>query len=75
MTVPTSARLWFEYGTETLDASFGASHATVNEWLVAQGAVEGTDFVIKRFEGTAHNAAAWRARLRESLTFLSGQRP
>ncbi len=70
MTVPKGARLWFDYGTETLDASYGPTHAAVKEWLLTQGQVEGRDFVIRRYAGSAHNEAAWRARLKDSLRFL-----
>lgn len=32
-----------------------------------------TDFVIRKIEGTQHNAAAWRARLDEPLRFQFGK--
>jgi enterochelin esterase-like enzyme len=72
--VPRGARYWFDYGTQGLDAGYGATHEAVRRWLLEQGLVEGGDFVIRRYEGADHNEAAWRARLDDALTFLFGRR-
>ena len=69
-TVPAGTRYFFDYGTETLDASYGPTHAAVREWLLAQGLVEGEDFRIQEYPGAAHNEAAWRARLGDQLAWL-----
>jgi enterochelin esterase-like enzyme len=69
-TVPDDVRFFFDYGTETLDASYGPTHAALRDWLLAQGKVEGKDFRIQEYPGAAHNEAAWRARLDDQLAWL-----
>jgi enterochelin esterase-like enzyme len=69
-TVPGNVRFFFDYGTETLDADYGPTHAALRDWLLAQGKVEGTDFRIQQYPGAAHNEAAWRARLDHQLAWL-----
>jgi hypothetical protein len=73
--VPRGTRYWFDYGSLGLDSSYGPTHEAVRGWLLGQGLVEGSDFVIRRYEGATHNEASWRARLEDPLTFLFGGRP
>jgi hypothetical protein len=73
--VPPGTRYWFDYGSLGIDSLFGPSHDAVRAWLLRQGKVEGRDFVVRRYPGTTHNEAAWRARLEDPLTFLYGRRP
>lgn len=73
LTIPERARYWFDYGTKGLDAEYGPTHEIVREWLLAQGLVEGHDFVIREYAGADHNEASWRARLEDPLTFLFGR--
>lgn len=70
MRVPQGVRMWFDYGTETLDAIYEPSHMAVRDWLLAQGFQEGEDFIMRRYDGAAHNEASWRARLDDPLSFL-----
>jgi enterochelin esterase-like enzyme len=70
LTVPPDTRYWFDYGTEGLDSTYAPTHDAVRAWLLAQGLVEGTHFVIRAYEGATHNEASWRARLDDPLTFL-----
>ncbi len=70
---PRGARFYFDYGTETLDATYHEDHEPVREWLVAQGFVEGEDFRMKQFEGHPHNETAWRSRLIEQLEWMLGR--
>ena len=74
MTVPEGVRMWFDYGSEGLDAEYGPTHAAVREWLLGQGLTEGEDFVVREYRGADHNEASWRARLDDPMTFLFGQR-
>lgn len=73
--VPDGVRMWFDYGTETLDSIYEPSHLAVRDWLLDQGLVEGEDFVVRRYDGAAHNEASWRARLDDPITFLLGLGP
>ncbi len=69
-TVPPDTRFWFDYGTQTLDAGYEPTHLAVRDWLLSQGLAEGTDFVVRRYDGAAHNEASWRARLDDPVAFL-----
>jgi len=69
-TVPNHVRFFFDYGTESLDAEYGPSHAAVREWLLEQQLVEGNDFLIREYKGASHNEASWRARLVDQLGWL-----
>jgi predicted alpha/beta superfamily hydrolase len=71
---PQNTRYRFDYGSLGLDSAYGPSHAAVRKWLLAQGRIEGRDFVIRRYDGATHNEASWRARLEDPLTFLFGKR-
>ena len=72
--LPAGARLWLDYGSRGLDAEYAPTHASVRAWLLDQGAVEGRDFVLRNYPGADHNETAWRARLRDALWFLLGER-
>jgi enterochelin esterase-like enzyme len=71
--VPDGVRFYFDYGTETLDASYEADHEPVREWLLRQGLVEGQDFRMRKYPGAAHSEAAWRARVGDQLEWLLNQ--
>ena len=71
---PRGARYRFDYGSLGLDSAYAPSHEAVRRWLLAQGRIEGRDFVVRRYVGATHNEASWRARLEDPLTFLFGKR-
>jgi len=72
--LPPDARFFFDFGTGTQDAGYGPSHATVRDWLLAEGLEEGEDFRIRVYAGADHNEAAWRARLGDQLEWMLGGR-
>ncbi|WP_158291648.1 alpha/beta hydrolase-fold protein [Marinicauda algicola] len=68
--IPANVRMFFDHGTQTLDANYGPGHAAIRDWLLAQGLSEGEDFIVRTYEGAAHNEASWRARAGDQLAFL-----
>ncbi|MFN3266699.1 MAG: alpha/beta hydrolase [Deinococcales bacterium] len=66
---PNSHRLYFDYGTETLDAEYEPFQKRMNQHLERLG---WTSFVSHKFIGAAHNEAAWRERLEIPLRYLLG---
>lgn len=70
--MPRGVRLYFDYGTETLDSTYEADHAPVRDWLLGQGLVEGTDFKMQKYGGADHSERAWRARVGDQLQWLLG---
>ncbi|MEL6365880.1 MAG: alpha/beta hydrolase-fold protein [Pseudomonadota bacterium] len=70
LAMPKGQRLFFDHGTETLDAEYGPGHEAICGWLAAQGFVEGEEFLIRVYAGAAHNETAWRARVGDQLKWL-----
>lgn len=73
--VPEGVRLYFDYGTEGLDAAYDKPHAAVRAWLLEQGFTEGVDLKVKKFVGAGHNESSWRARVGEQLNWLLAEPP
>jgi hypothetical protein len=69
-TVPEGVRFYFDYGTETLDATYESDHEPVREWLLGQGLTEEEDFRMRKFDGAEHSEAAWRARVGDQLRWM-----
>ncbi|GGY43271.1 alpha/beta hydrolase-fold protein [Parvularcula lutaonensis] len=70
LTIPEGVRMFFDYGTETLDAEYGPGHEELRRFFTSQGLEEGEDFLIREYPGAAHNEAAWRARVGDQLTWM-----
>ena len=69
---PEDHRLYFDYGTETLDAFYPKYAPTVDSILIAKG-YNDTNFKNLKFEGTDHSENSWNQRLDIPLTFLLGK--
>ena len=65
-------RVYFDYGTETLDASYEPYQMQMDEILRENGYTEEEDWITRRFEGADHSMRAWRDRLDIPLKFLLG---
>lgn len=63
-------RLYFDYGTSTLDADYEPYQMQMDALLHAKGYRPGVDWLTRKFEGAEHNEAAWRARVHIPLEFL-----
>lgn len=70
---PPGVRLYFDYGSLGIDASYAPYQEKVTAWLAAQGYREGANMQVKSFPGADHNEAAWRARLDGPMEFLWGK--
>lgn len=69
---PATHRLYYDYGTATLDASYAPFQARMDKLMLEGGYVEGRNWLTRRFEGAEHNERAWRDRLDVPLQFLLG---
>jgi predicted alpha/beta superfamily hydrolase len=69
---PGRHRIYFDRGTEGLDAEYAPFQARVDGALRAAGYAEGRDWVSCVFEGAGHDEAAWRSRAKVPLRFLLG---
>jgi predicted alpha/beta superfamily hydrolase len=66
-------KLYFDYGTATLDALYPPLQKPVDALMPRKGYRAGEDWLTRRFEGAEHNEPAWRARVDIPLTFLLQQ--
>jgi predicted alpha/beta superfamily hydrolase len=60
---PAGRRIWFDHGTETLDAFYEPYQQVLDAALVANGWRKGRDFSSEVYRGTPHEENAWAARL------------
>jgi enterochelin esterase-like enzyme len=72
---PNTHRLYFDHGTETIDALYAPYQAAADEAAKARGYTIGCNWVTLEFPGAEHDEPAWRARLDKPLTFLLGPPP
>jgi predicted alpha/beta superfamily hydrolase len=66
---PESHRIYFDFGTETLDAMYPELQAKVDTIMHDKG-FNASSWKTKRFEGAAHTESAWHDRLHFPLRFL-----
>ena len=64
------SRLYVDIGDQTLDAFYPPYQAALLPLLTRYGSREPRNLAIRTFPGTAHNEAAWRARVETPLAFL-----
>jgi hypothetical protein len=69
---PGRHRLYFDYGTATLDAQYAPFQMAMDAHMAAAGYRRGVDWLTLKFEGAEHTEAAWRARVETPLRFLLG---
>lgn len=63
-------RIYFDFGTATLDQYYEVHQLKVDKLMAAKGYVQGRDWVTKKFPGAEHNEKAWQARMDVILEFL-----
>jgi enterochelin esterase-like enzyme len=67
---PATHRIWVDHGTGFLDEYYAAYQQAMLPVLHGLGYVDGVSLEARVYPGANHNETAWRARLREPLTFL-----
>ncbi|MDH7447179.1 alpha/beta hydrolase [Aquimarina sp. 2201CG14-23] len=67
---PKSHKIYFDFGTETLDAQYEPFQKQVDQMMIDKGYTEGKNWITKKFEGAAHNEKSWNARVHIPLGFL-----
>jgi predicted alpha/beta superfamily hydrolase len=60
---PAGRRIWFDHGTETLDAFYRPYQENLDAALAANGWKKGRDFSSRVYDGTPHEENAWAARM------------
>jgi predicted alpha/beta superfamily hydrolase len=69
---PGKHKLYFDYGTETLDAPYESCQKSVDNVLQSIGYESGKDLKTLKFPGAEHSERAWRDRVHIPLQFLLG---
>lgn len=67
---PGAHRLYFDYGTATLDATYEPHQQRMDGVLRTLGYAEGTQWLTRKFPGAEHSERAWRERVDLPLEFL-----
>lgn len=67
---PGAHQIYFDYGTETLDARYEPFQQQVDAVMHHLGYTPNTDWMTRKFEGASHNEKAWRERADIPLKFL-----
>ena len=67
---PETHRLYFDYGTETLDHNYEDFQDRMDAAVKATGYVRGENWTTRKFEGADHSERAWRNRVHIPLQFL-----
>jgi hypothetical protein len=66
-------KLYFDYGTWTVDAGYAVYQGQVDRVVRAKGYTPGRDWLTLKFEGAEHGERAWRAWVHRPLEFLLGR--
>jgi predicted alpha/beta superfamily hydrolase len=66
---PNRHRLYFDHGTQTLDAFYGPTQQRVDQLLKTNGWTD-SHFQSRLFEGAEHSEKSWAARLAIPMGFL-----
>jgi enterochelin esterase-like enzyme len=67
---PATHKLYFDHGSETLDAVYARYQARVDQVVAARGYRPDVNWMSRSFPGQKHNETSWASRLDVPLTFL-----
>ncbi|HEU0284344.1 MAG TPA: alpha/beta hydrolase-fold protein [Sphingomicrobium sp.] len=67
---PRAHRLYFDHGTETLDAIYARYQQRVDAVVAKRGYRQGANWVSRNFPGQEHNEKSWASRVEIPLRFL-----
>lgn len=70
---PGSHKIYFDYGTKTLDAEYEPFQKQIDSVMVAQGFSKNEDWLTLKFEGHTHSERDWRKRADAFLLFGLGK--
>ncbi len=69
---PPAHKIYFDYGTETLDALYEPFQLSVDSLMQMKG-YDRSNWMTRKFDGENHSENAWRKRLHIPVTFLLGK--
>ena len=68
--VPSDHRLYFDFGTKTLDSEYEPYQQRMDEHLCKAGYRQPANWITLKFEGAEHSERSWRERVHIPLEFL-----
>ena len=71
---PRTHRLYFDHGSETLDAIYAKYQHRVDAVVARRGYVQGKNWLTRNFPGQKHNEISWASRVDIPLQFLLAPR-
>ena len=66
-------KIYFDFGTETLDAQYEPYQKRVDTIMRATGYREGENWMTRKFDGQEHSERAWKKRVHIPLGFFLGK--
>lgn len=70
---PKHHKIYFDYGTETLDAQYEPYQKRADEEMRQKGYESGKNWITRKFEGADHSETSWSKRVDIPLVFLLGK--
>ena len=67
---PQSHKIYFDYGTETLDSLYEPYQLIADRMMKERGYKQNENWLTRKFEGAKHDENAWKDRLHIPLEFL-----
>lgn len=67
---PQTHRLYFDHGSETLDAIYARYQQRVDAVVAKRGYTQGVNWLTRSFPGQKHNETSWASRVAIPLQFL-----
>ena len=67
---PATHRLYFDHGSETLDANYARYQDRIDRVVAKRGYRQGVNWLTRSFPGQAHNEVSWASRVEIPLRFL-----
>jgi len=67
---PATHRLYFDHGSETLDAVYARYQQRVDAVVARRGYRKGVNWLSLSFPGQKHNEVSWASRVATQLQFL-----
>lgn len=67
---PRTHKLYFDHGSETLDAIYARYQQRVDAVVARRGYVQGLNWMTRSFPGQKHNEISWASRVSTPLEFL-----
>ena len=70
---PKNHKIYFDYGTEALDAQYEPYQKKMDLVMKKRGWTRGKNWITRKFQGADHSERAWRKRIHIPLEFLLGK--